>query len=76
MDEFPSLGRLLIVAGVVLCVVGLALVFGPRIPFLGRLPGDIVAGDDHFRVYLPIATSIVLSIVLTILLNLLPRLFK
>ncbi len=72
MDDFPSLGRILIFAGVALCVVGLALVFGPRIPFLGRLPGDIVAGDDHFRVYLPIATSIVL----TVLLNLLRRLFK
>lgn len=79
MDDLQSLGRFLLLAGVVLCIAGGLLLLGPRVPFLGalgRLPGDIVAGNDHVRVYIPIVTSIVLSLVLTILLNVLPRLFK
>ena len=65
-----GLGRLLILAGIVAIAVGVVLLFLPRIPWLGRLPGDIVVQRERVTVYFPIVTSIVVSIVLTILLNL------
>ncbi|GBD30145.1 hypothetical protein HRbin32_01246 [bacterium HR32] len=63
-----EVGRLLIVFGVVLVLVGLLLTFAPRIG-LPRLPGDIVVQRDGFTFYFPIVTSIVVSVVLTLLLN-------
>jgi hypothetical protein len=65
-----GIGRLLILVGVVAITVGAVLLFLPRIPWLGRLPGDIVVQRERFTLYFPLATSIVVSIVLTILLNL------
>lgn len=65
-------GKLLIIFGVALVVVGLLMLFADKLPFLnrlGRLPGDIVIERERFRFYFPIVTSIILSIVLTILLN-------
>jgi hypothetical protein len=65
-----GLGRLLILFGVVSIVAGLVLLISPRIPWLGRLPGDVIVQRERFTFYVPIATSLVVSIVLTILLNL------
>ncbi len=65
-----GLGRTLIVVGLLIVAVGVALVLAPRIPWLGRLPGDLVVQRERVTFYFPIATSIVVSIVLTILLNL------
>ena len=64
-----ELGKMLVVAGGALLVVGLALMMAPRIPLLGRLPGDMTFERGGTRIYFPLATSVVLSIVLTILLN-------
>ena len=71
-----NLGRMLLLLGLVLAGLGLLLVLGARIPFLGQLPGDFHYERDNVRVYLPIATSILLSIVLTIVLNLIFGLFN
>ena len=62
-----ELGRPLIVVGAVLLLVGLFLTFGPRIPGLGRLPGDIVWRRGNTTVYFPIVTCLVLSLVLSLL---------
>jgi hypothetical protein len=64
------IGRGLLIAGVVIAVIGLALIFGDRVPFVGRLPGDLTFGGDRWTVYAPIATSIVVSLVLTAALSL------
>jgi hypothetical protein len=66
------LGRLLILAGIVLVVLGLVLVLADSAGFLrlGRLPGDIVYKRGGFSFYFPIVTSILLSILLTLLLYL------
>jgi hypothetical protein len=61
------LGKLLIIVGVLLVVIGLAFVFADKIPFLGRLPGDIYVKREKFSFYFPITTSIIISIILTIL---------
>jgi hypothetical protein len=62
--------RLLIVLGCVLVLVGAGLLFLPRIPWIGRLPGDIVVRRGPVTVYVPLATALLVSVVLTILLNL------
>ena len=66
----PDLGKLFIILGAFIVLVGLALTFGPRIPFLGRLPGDIAIDRGNVHIYFPIVTSLVLSVVLTLILNL------
>ena len=62
----PGMGRILMLMGAALLILGALLSFGPRVPWLGRLPGDIVIERDNFRFYFPIATSIVISIILTL----------
>lgn len=67
-----GLGRLLLVAGILLAVAGLLLVIWPNLP-LGRLPGDLRFRVGGGTVFVPLATSILLSVFLTLLLNLLFR---
>ncbi|MCC7180072.1 MAG: DUF2905 domain-containing protein [Acidobacteria bacterium] len=62
-----DLGRMLMLAGAALVVVGALLSFGGKIPWLGRLPGDIVIERENFRFYFPIVTSILISIVLSLI---------
>ena len=69
----PDLGKALIMVGAVIVVVGLALSVGPRIPFLGRLPGDIAVNRGNVHFYFPIVTSLILSVVLTLILNIVFR---
>jgi hypothetical protein len=69
--DLPSIGRLLLLAAVVLAVLGVVLMLTPRVPFLGRLPGDLTFGDGQFRVYIPLATGLLISVVATIILNVL-----
>ena len=63
-----QIGRVLIMTGVLLIIVGGALMLLGRVP---RLPGDIYVQRKGFTLYVPLATSLLLSVVLTILLNLL-----
>ena len=65
-----EIGRLMIGVGVLIVVVGAVLLLAGRVPWLGRLPGDILVRRDHVTFSFPIVTSIVLSILLTVLLNL------
>ena len=68
-----DLGRILIVLGAAAVLIGVLLVLAPRIPWLGRLPGDILIRRGTFTFYFPIVTCVVVSIVLTLILNLLGR---
>ena len=61
-------GKLLLVLALILAVVGLALLFGGKIPFLGKLLGDLFFKKGNFSFYFPLATSLLLSVVLTLLL--------
>jgi len=65
-----ELGRILIIFGVVLVLLGLVFLIGPRIPFVGRLPGDFLIRRGETTLYIPLATSLVLSLVISVLLNL------
>jgi hypothetical protein len=73
VEGIDGIGRLLIVGGLVLALVGLVLVLAPNIPFLGRLPGDIRIDNENVKVFIPLGTMLLVSIVLTLVLNLLNR---
>jgi hypothetical protein len=63
----PGIGRMLVILGVLLVIVGLGFMFADKIPYIGRLPGDIYIKREKFSFYFPLTTSIVISIILTIL---------
>ena len=66
MDPLRELGRMMLVVGVVLVIVGGLLAFGAKLPFrLGRLPGDITWQGKNTSFYFPIVTCIVVSVVLS-----------
>lgn len=66
----PMLGRSLIILGVGLVVAGVILTLSPKMPWLGRLPGDIRIQRGGFSLYVPLTTCILLSLILTLLLSL------
>ncbi len=68
-----EIARFVILTGVILIIIGLGIMFLPKIPFLGRLPGDIIIRKDNFVFYFPLASSIILSIILTIIFYLIGR---
>ncbi len=62
-----DLARTLIVLGVLLVVVGLALLLVPKIPGLGKLPGDLVIKRENFTFYFPLGTCILISVILSLI---------
>ena len=68
-----DVGKVLIAFGLLITLAGLVLVLVGRVPWIGRLPGDIHVQRGNFTFYFPLATSLVLSVVLTLLLYLLGR---
>jgi hypothetical protein len=68
-----ELGKTIIIFGIILLVIGLFLTSPPKIPFIGKLPGDILIKKDGITFYFPLATSIIISIILTIIINIFLR---
>lgn len=64
MAEF---GKTLMIVGSLLLLVGALLTFGGKLPWVGRLPGDIFIQRDNFTFYFPLATSLLLSVLLSLL---------
>ena len=64
MDSF---GKMLILFGVILIVIGVVFLLAGKIPFLGRLPGDIMIRRKTWSLYFPLTTGILISILLTLL---------
>ncbi len=71
-----DLGKLLIVFGGLIILIGGALLLAGRLPFRGRLPGDLTISGSGWTCFIPLATSILLSLILTILLNVVLALFR
>ncbi len=65
-----DLGRSLVIIGSILLVLGLVLWLGPKIPWLGKLPGDISYQRGNFRFYFPLGTCILISVILSLILYL------
>ncbi len=70
MNPFPAFGKMLIILGLFLLIIGILFLVLPKVPFLGRLPGDFVFRRGNFTFYFPLATSIIISVVLTIIFSL------
>jgi hypothetical protein len=61
-----ELGKILIVAGVILLCAGTFFIVAPKVPFLGKLPGDIIILKKNVTLYFPLATSLVISMILSL----------
>jgi hypothetical protein len=64
---------MLIGIGIVLILLGMVITFGPKIPWIGKLPGDISIQRENFSFFFPLTTCIVISIILTLLFYLFRR---
>ena len=73
MSGVHDIGRMLVVFGLLIALAGVALVLVGRVPWLGRLPGDVHIQRGNWTFYFPLATSLLLSVVLTLILWLLGR---
>jgi len=73
MEGFDSFAKLLILFGLILAAVGGLLLFIGKVPFIGKLPGDIYIQRKGFSFYFPLTTSILLSIILTFLFSFFSR---
>ena len=69
MDNFPlnPLGKVLIIIGGIIIIIGLLMMFGNKIPYIGRLPGDIIIRKKNFTFYFPITTLIILNLILLLI---------
>mgnify|MGYP001400390918 CR=1 FL=1 len=63
-----GLGRMLIIMGLVIAAIGALLALSGKIPWLGRLPGDIMVRKERFTFYFPLATSLLVSVILSLIL--------
>jgi ABC-type Fe3+-siderophore transport system permease subunit len=66
-DGVQYIGKFLILLGLIVAAVGALLLFSGKIPWIGRLPGDIMIQRRNFTFYFPLATSILLSLILTLI---------
>jgi len=67
MGGFFDFGKILIILGLVIAIVGVLIVMGGKVPWIGRLPGDFTFRGERFTFYFPLATSILISVVLTLI---------
>lgn len=65
--NLSGMGKVLLIAGGVLVLMGLVLMVKDRIPWIGRVPGDIYIKGDNFAFYFPLITCVIISIILTLL---------
>jgi len=70
------LAKVLIILGLVLVAVGLIVFLSGKLPYLGKLPGDIVIKKPGFTLYFPVVSFLFLSLILTIILNIVFRLWR
>jgi len=73
MTDFQPLARALILFGVLLALFGTVLLVAPKLPWVGRLPGDVLIQRDRFSFYFPLTSSLVASVLLSLLLWLMSR---
>jgi len=72
----PQIGKILIFFGGLTVILGAVLLFTGKVPWLGKLPGDIVVKRENFSLYFPMATSVIVSLALTLLLTFFGHFFR
>jgi len=73
VNDFSPFGKTLLIVGLAIAGIGLLVMLGGRVPWLGRLPGDLFYKGEKFSFYFPLTTSIIVSVILTLILWLLGR---
>lgn len=73
MGELSTFGKIFIGLGIIMIIVGGLFVIGGKIPFIGRLPGDIAIQKKNFSFYFPITTCIIISLIFSLIMWLLSR---
>ena len=73
MNDFSQFGKIFLIIGLVVAGVGLLMMMGGKIPWIGKLPGDFLYKGDKVTFYFPLTTSILVSVVLTLILWLINR---
>lgn len=73
MQTLQPFGKLLIITGLIIFAIGILISFSDKIPFFGKLPGDIEIKKENFTFYFPIVTSIILSIIISLILYLINK---
>ena len=68
-----EMAKIIIVIGAVLVLIGFAMLFVQKVPFLGKLPGDILIKKENFTFYFPLTTSIVISVIVSLILYLVSK---
>lgn len=66
-EGIQHIGKFLVIFGVIIIAIGGLLLLAGRIPWIGKLPGDIFIQKKNFTFYFPLATSIILSLFLTLI---------
>lgn len=67
IDGMQHIGRFLILLGLIISAVGALLLLTGKVPWLGKLPGDILIQKKNFTFYFPLATSIIISLIITLI---------
>jgi hypothetical protein len=73
INGIEQIGKGLILIGIIIAALGAILTVAGKVPFIGRLPGDILIQRKNFTFYFPLATSILLSLIITLILWVLGR---
>ena len=68
-----NMGKFIIIIGLVLVLMGIVIHFADKIPWIGRLPGDILIKKENFTFYFPLVTSIILSIIISFIIYLIRK---
>ncbi|MEW6380482.1 MAG: DUF2905 domain-containing protein [bacterium] len=76
MNTLAPIGRLLIIAGFILVIGGIFIAYGPRVPLIGRLPGDIYIKKGNFHFYFPVTSSIIISVIVTLVFLLISKITR
>ncbi len=68
MMDLTCVAKLVIIIGAIMIAIGVAFLFSDKIPWFGKLPGDIYIERKNFGLYFPVATCTVISIILSVIL--------
>ncbi len=63
-----DIGKIIIFLGLLMVVIGFILMLGSKMPFIGKLPGDIAIERKNYSFYFPVTTCIIISIILSFIL--------
>jgi len=74
MNGLGDIGRFVIITGLILIGLGLILLLSEKLPYIGRLPGDIIIRKKNFTFYFPLMTGLILSLILSLILYIIGRL--